>query len=68
MIYLRPYHLICIQNFTGKGYVHGFIENMLLVIHKLESGSGLKVKIIRGTDGYAIAVPIIEAFAFIAIR
>lgn len=57
MIHLRPHHLMCIQNFTGKGYDHEFIENMLSVIHKLEFGSGLKVKIIRGADDICSCCP-----------
>ena len=34
-VHLRHHHLVCMQNFVGKGYDDDFVANMKLVIDKL---------------------------------
>ncbi|WP_297630362.1 DUF1284 domain-containing protein [uncultured Clostridium sp.] len=48
MIELRPHHILCIQNYKGKGYSDEFTYNMEKVIEKLKVED--KVKIIFKED------------------
>lgn len=50
MIRLRPHHLLCIQNYKGKGYSLEFTENMDKIVETLKHNSGEEIKIIFSTD------------------
>ncbi len=54
---LRPHHLLCIQNYRGRGYSAGFHEKMSAVISKLKSSDGAAVKLIDGADDLCMACP-----------
>ena len=43
-IYLRPHHIMCINNFIGKGYSDEFVDNMRNVIALLENGAEIIFK------------------------
>lgn len=49
-ISLRPHHLLCIQNYIGKGYSEEFVENMDIIIGKLKSDKEQIIRIIEGND------------------
>ncbi|WP_250278134.1 DUF1284 domain-containing protein [[Clostridium] colinum] len=36
MIYLRPHHILCIQQFKGYGYNDIFVENMFNILNMLD--------------------------------
>lgn len=36
MIFLRPHHILCIQQFKGYGYNEEFIKNMFNILHKIK--------------------------------
>ncbi len=44
IIYLRPHHIMCINNFVGKGYSDEFVENMHTIINALENGAQIIFK------------------------
>lgn len=50
MIKLRPHHILCIQNYKGKGYSLEFTENMDKIVGKLKNNSREKIKITFSTD------------------
>lgn len=55
MIKLRPHHILCIQNYKGKGYSNEFTYNMEKVIEKLRLED--KVEIIFKEDSICCKCP-----------
>ena len=43
IIYLRPHHLMCMQNFVGKGYSQDFTDNMTNIINYLKAHADDKI-------------------------
>lgn len=37
MIYLRPHHILCIQQFKGYGYSDIFVENMFNILDRINT-------------------------------
>lgn len=52
---LRPHHLLCIQNFTGKGYSDAFTAHMTEIIDQLEKDP--EVELVEGCDELCSACP-----------
>lgn len=55
MVKLRPHHLLCIQNYVGKGYNDEFISNMNTIIEKIKEEN--KVEIIFSLDNICWKCP-----------
>lgn len=55
MIKLRPHHILCIQNYKGKGYDNEFIKNMDNVIEWIKNEN--KIKITFGIDNICCKCP-----------
>ncbi len=49
---LRPHHLVCLQNYVGKGYSETFTNNMDKLIKALEA-----IELISGCDEICSACP-----------
>lgn len=50
MIKVRPHHILCIQNYKGKGYSLEFTQNMDKIVEKLKHNPKDKIKITFSTD------------------
>ncbi len=58
IIYLRPHHLICMQNFIGKGYNSEFTDNMASIISYLKNHADEKlIKITFDEDNICAKCP-----------
>ena len=49
-IILRPHHLLCIQNYIGKGYSDEFVKNMDIVVDSLKEDKSQIIRLIEGND------------------
>lgn len=54
---IRPHHILCINNFIGKGYSDTFSENMANIKKILESDCVEKVVIKEGCDDICNSCP-----------
>lgn len=55
---LRPHHLLCLQNFRGKGYSPAFVLKMQAVRRKLlESPAPCSVLLVQGADDLCECCP-----------
>lgn len=50
MIKLRPHHILCIQNYKGKGYSFEFTENMDRIVETLRHNTKQEIEIIFSKD------------------
>lgn len=54
---IRPHHILCLNNFIGKGYSDEFSKNMAKVKIALECGVNVKVIITKGCDDICSLCP-----------
>lgn len=54
---LRPHHLLCLQNYMGKGYSESFTGNMNTVVLQLRRNSGTTIHITEGADTLCRSCP-----------
>lgn len=47
---LRPHHLLCTQNFIGKGYNPEFVEHMTSIVKYLTENPSTAINITLSTD------------------
>ncbi len=57
LIKLRPYHLLCTQGYSGKGYNDIFVENMNAVVAKLRDSEPVKINLVFSTDDLCGSCP-----------
>ena len=57
MIKLRPHHLLCIQNYVGKGYDEDFTLHMNELTGLLRAEPGTKILLVEGGDHLCSACP-----------
>lgn len=50
MIKLRPHHILCIQNYKGRGYSLEFTQNMDKIVERLKHNSKEEIEMIFSTD------------------
>jgi hypothetical protein len=54
---LRPHHLICHRLFSGQGYDQAFVDNMRVVISKLESNPSMRIDVSAECDDICASCP-----------
>lgn len=54
---IRPHHILCLNNFIGKGYSNEFSANMACVKKTLESDITARVIIAKGCDDICCLCP-----------
>lgn len=57
MIKLRPHHLLCIQNYVGKGYDESFNLHMDKLAALLRKEPGTEILLVEGGDHLCSACP-----------
>lgn len=50
MINLRPHHILCFQNYVGKGYSKAFVDNMDIIAKKLKENKSIDIKLTPYAD------------------
>ena len=54
---LRPHHLLCIQNYTGKGYDDDFTKNLNRIVRIFAGNPEMRIKLCEGPDDICKSCP-----------
>lgn len=54
---LRPHHLLCLQNYQGKGYDEAFVRNMNGIVGRLSESPDTWVRLVSGGDDVCACCP-----------
>lgn len=56
-ILLRPHHLLCTQDYEGRGYSEAFVRNMSSAVQRIRTNPDLKVRITFAADSLCAFCP-----------
>jgi hypothetical protein len=56
-IRLRAHHLLCMQGFQGYGYSDGFVQNMTVIVKRVETNPDVRVELVEGCDDICMCCP-----------